>query len=281
VPSPRAERRRLSTVVRLFDPSLASNRFAVVAFLGVLGAAFALDVSGGDDSAAQAAGAALRAALAVFLAWAIARELHPDLPLAATVAAAAALPILLSGEPRLGAVVAMLFAVRVVAGTTGREPAALDLVGLPALAAYSARSPGGVVAGLALAGALALAALQEQPRRPWALASAVAAAVLVVAVAVQQGTIAPDPQAPTALQWGLLGMAAPAAASMLLRCPAPTSVGDLSGMLLSAARLRDARRLAVVAGIVTLGWLGGAGIPALVGLWAAVIGLGLTTAARR
>ncbi len=284
MPSARTERRRLSTTVRLFDPSLASNRFVVLAFLGTLGAVFALQAAGGD-AASRAAGTALGAAFAVFLAWAIARELDPDLPVTASVAAAAALLILLSGEPRLGAVVAVLFAVRIVAGSTGRAPNATDLVWLPAVAAYGALSPGGVPAGLALAGALALGATPPGPARRWALVSALVAAAAVIAVAVDQGTIDPAPQAPSALQWGLLAVAALATISALRRCPAPASVGDLSGERLSAARLRCARRLAAVTAIATVAWLGGPGLAALVGLWAALIGVGLTTgltaAARR
>lgn len=273
--STRVERRRLSTTVRLFDPSLASNRFIIAAFLGVLCAVFAAGTLA-DDTAAEASGDALQAGLVVFLAWAIARELHPDLPVAASVAAVAGLLILQTGEPRLGAVVALLFAVRLVAGTTGRAPNALDLVWLPAVAAYSGLSPGGLVAGLALAGALALAARQPGPSRRRAIAGALVAAAAVTAVAVHQGTIVPDPVAPTALQWGLLAVAAIAAASGLRRGPAPASVGDLSGEPLSATHLRDARRLAVVAAILTLAWLGAPGVPALAGVWAAVIAVGLT-----
>jgi len=275
VPSPPARRRRLTTTVRLFDPSLASNRFVVAAFAGVLTAVLVLRVANSDDTAAQAAGTALAAAFAVFLAWAIARELDPDRPAAASVAMAVALLVLLAGEPRLGAVVALLFAVRIVAGTTGRAPTPLDLVWLPGVAAYGGLSPGGVVAGLALAVALAIDAAPT--RRTPAFASALAAAAGVLAVALARDTIGSDPQAPDTLQWILLAaFALAAAALMLARVAPPAALGDYSRQPLSRARLRDARRLAVIAAIATLGWLGGPAIAALVGLSAAVIAVGLT-----
>jgi len=273
--SPHAERRPPSTTVRLFDPRLASNRFVIVAFCGVLAVVFTVDAAGAG-TASEAAAAALRAAFSVFLAWAIARELDPDRPVAASVAAVLALPILLSGEPRLGAVVAVLFAVRILAGTTGRAPTVLDLLWLPGVAAYGATSPGGVVAGLALAGALAVGGTAPGGRRRAALAAAIVAAGAVVAVGFASSTIGPDPESPTAAQWGLMGLAALAATAALLRVAIPTSPCDLSGEPLSRVRVRNARLLAVAVGVLTLVWLGGAGIPALVGLWAAVIGVGMT-----
>lgn len=279
MPTPRARRQPVTTTVRLFDPSLASNRLVVVAFAVVLAAVFALRLTNDDDTAAQASGTALAAAFAVFLAWAIARELDPDRPAAASVAMAVALLVLLAGEPRLGAVVALLFAVRLVAGTTGRAPTALDLVWLPAVAAYAGLSPGGVVAGLALAVALALDAART--RRVWAFASAAAAAAGVLAVALARETIGPDPHAPHTLQWILLAAFALAAALMLARVAPPVALGDLSREPLSRARLLHARGLAAFAAIATLAWLGGPAIAALVGLSAAVIAVGLTPRASR
>lgn len=274
MPSPRAGRRRLTTTVRLIDPSVASNRLVAAAFAGVLAAMFALRLAGTDDTATQAAGAALAAALAVFLGWAIARELDPDRPVAASVSIAATLVVLLAGEPRLGAVIALLLAVRIVAGTTGRAPTALDLVWLPAVAAYAGLSPGGIVAGLALAVALALDAAST--RRAWSVAAAVAAAAGTLAVAVAGDTIGPDPRAPDALQWILLAAGAFGAALMLARCPPPTSLGDLSREPLSRTRLLRARQLAVAVAIGTLAWLGGPAIAALASLSAAVVAVGLT-----
>lgn len=272
---PHAKRRLLSTTIRLFDPRLASNRFVFVAFCGVLAVVFTVDAAGAGTSS-QAAAAAIGASFSVFLAWAIARELDPDRPVAASAAAVLALPILLTGEPRLGAVVAVLFAVRILAGTTGRAPTALDLLWLPGVAAYGAISPGGVVAGLALAGALALGAAAPGHRRAPALAAAIVAAGAVVGVALARATIGPDPELPTAAQWGVMGLAAFAATAALLRVAIPTSRCDLSGEPLSRVRVRNARLLAVAVGALTLAWLGGAGIPALAGLWAAVLGVGMT-----
>ncbi|MFQ5460981.1 MAG: hypothetical protein ACE5EL_09330, partial [Anaerolineae bacterium] len=104
--------------------------------VAVLGGLWSSVVVGVDPRAAVVAPAASAVAsgAAALLAWAVARELDPDHPLAALWAAALALPlVVIVGFPAWLAVLALLMAVRALNGSTGRRPVALDYVVLAAL----------------------------------------------------------------------------------------------------------------------------------------------------
>lgn len=267
--------RRVSTIVRLFDLRLASNRFVLAAFaVAAVGVAVWRSLDGLAVSAAASLG--IQTGFAVLLSWAIARELDPDRPASATVAAVAGFLISFTGLTNLGAVTALLFAVRVVTRTGGAPPSLLDLLWLPALAAYSARSTGGFLAGLALGGALAWDAREGRGALQWA--SAALAAGLAIGLAVARETLPPEPAAPAVSQWIVL--AAALLALPALRLPPARSVGDISGEPLSGRRLVLGRVLAVAVGAAFLAWLGGGAAPGLVGLWGAVIGIALARATR-
>lgn len=96
-------------MVRLFDLRLPSNRFVLIApVLALVGVA----AFGAGAPAPVPSG--IEAGFTVLLSWALARELDPDEPASATVAAFAGLLILPTGTPSLGAVTTLLFAIRVV-----------------------------------------------------------------------------------------------------------------------------------------------------------------------
>lgn len=269
-------RRRFSTAVRLFDLRLASNRFVLAAFALAL-AGFAAFTAVRGDPLGLAVSRGLEAGFSVLLSWALARELDPDRPASAAAAGIAGFLIFLTGQTNLGAVTALMFAVRLTAGSPGAPPTNVDLVWLPALAAYTSRSSGGFLGGLALAAGMAWDA--EAPARGRQILSAVAAAVLALSLAAVRGTLEPDPVTPTAWQWVVLGVAV--FSLPRLRIPASVSVGDLSGAPLSQARLVRARALGVITGGLIVMWLGGAAAPALVGLWAALIGIAVVRSTRR
>ena len=269
-------RRRLTTAVRWFDLQLPSNRFLFTASgLALIG--FSAYRSAQGDTVGGAVSRGLEAGFSVFLSWALARELDPDRPTSATAAGIAGFLIFLTGPTNLGAVTALLFAVRLVTRTSGAPPANLDLVWLPGLAAYSARSSGGFLAGLALAVALAWGS--EGPDRGRQTLSALAAAGLAIGLAAIRGTIAPRVVVPTPWQWAVFGAAVLSVG--WLRIPPPISVGDLSGEPLNHQRLVAARILAVATGILVGAWLGGAAAPAFVGLWAALVGIAVIRSTSR
>jgi hypothetical protein len=261
-------RRRWSTAYRWFDLRLPSNRF-VVGASGLAALGFAVYRIGQGDTAGAAVSRGLEAGFSVLLSWALARELDPDQPASAVAAGIAGFLIFLTGPTNLGAVTALLFAVRLVAGTPGAPPKTLDLVWLPGLAGYSARSTGGFLAGLALA--LALAGHAEPPHGGRQRLSALSAGALAIGLAAFRDTLAPHAVFPTPWQWVVLGAAL--LSIVWLRIPAAVSVGDLSGEPLDHRRLVRARLLAVATGILVVAWLGGAAAPAFVGLWAAFVGI--------
>ncbi|MFD1730278.1 hypothetical protein ACFSC4_02835 [Deinococcus malanensis] len=112
------------------DLRYPSNRYAAG---GALAAAVTARLLGGSWADALGVGGA------AFLAWATARELDPDHPETATVAlpvAAAAAWMGGPGNPVPG--LAALSAVRVMAGTVGRDPTTVDLAALAGQAGLAA-----------------------------------------------------------------------------------------------------------------------------------------------
>jgi hypothetical protein len=139
---------------RGFDFRYGSNLLIVgvtlLAFLVGLG----LEVA--DNDIADAMSSAINLAATVLLAWAVARELEPDRPQAATgaILLAAALWFAL-GPVHLAAVVLALFAARILVRSTGRPVTNVDIVVILALALYASRTITGWTAGLGVAYALA------------------------------------------------------------------------------------------------------------------------------
>jgi hypothetical protein len=106
-------RRRLSTAYRWFDLRLPSNRFVIAASsLAAIGVA--VYSIGQGDTAGAAISRGLEGGFSVLLSWALARELDPDRPSSAVAAGIAGFLIFLTGPTNLGAVTALLFAVRIV-----------------------------------------------------------------------------------------------------------------------------------------------------------------------
>lgn len=265
---------RITSLVRWLDLRLPSNRFVVLAALVAFGAVLGYELYAGAEMAAGLLEAAL-AAGAIFLAWALGRELDPDEPASAGAATIGAVLLLAGGEPNLAASLSVLVALRIVVRTTGRTPTALDLLFVTGLAAFTARTADGFPASLALPAALLVDHLLAKPRG--ALWAGLAAAVAALAAAFYFGTIIPAPIAPSPLEWGLLGLAA--LAILTLRVPAPRSRDDRRAPL-SRQRLKLATVLAGAVGVATALFAGGHAVWALLPVWAALAAVALTRTAR-
>ena len=151
-------------LLRPFDFSTASNRFVLLATPAVgIAAGITSLVTGSDWGEAFRNG--FGAGGCTFLAWAISRELHPDRPELATVAALLSPLSLLRGDPDLLASGVVLLVCRVVAGTTGRGLRWADLGLIAAVAiplAWRAVGP-----GVLTVSAVALAATLAARERGW------------------------------------------------------------------------------------------------------------------
>ena len=128
-----------TAIGRHFDLRLASNRVAiggtVIAFVVLLVAGWVLD----EFSVLGAAAAAI----AVFIAWAVSRELDPDMPTAATYAMALALGFAVFTTP--GALVSgvVLIGIRFIVGSVGAPLTLLDALSLGLIAGAAMIDPVG------------------------------------------------------------------------------------------------------------------------------------------
>jgi hypothetical protein len=268
--------RHASGLGRPVDLSFATNRWIV----GLTGAVLVLAWvwRGLASEAWLAAGVwAGLAALAMFLAWALARELDPDAELAAFLAAGLMLPLLvLAGLgwlplPDIAALAAVLLAVRVLNRTTGIAATPLDGIAVLGLGLWLALD--GLPVYLAAA-AVALVVDGLLPplsgRRVLVATAAVAVTVVIVLIFAQE---------PPGLQLGLLPIVAALAIAALFGTSLHATgdlnaVGDETGEPLSTLRVRAGQMLALAVGLAAVVWTGSAGMVALLPLWTAMVALG-------
>jgi hypothetical protein len=271
----------ISGVARPLDPGYPSNRWIGIVTLAVLALAW-LGRGAVTGDWLAAAGWAVVGAVAVFLAWALARELDPDAEgaafTAAGIMAAALLAAGASGAalPDLAALFVLLLATRVLNRTSGLGASVADGIGLLALGLWltTQGQPLYLVAGAA---ALLLdGLLPPRARRRLMVGGAALAVAAVIAAAAPQpfAPAVPHPLAPT---WLPL-LAALAAALLLLPSVRAAgrmqSTGDATGAPLRPARVRAGQGLALATGLIAVLLQGAAGLFALLPLWAASAGVG-------
>ena len=257
-----------TSLARAVDPRYSSNRLvvagSVIAALVAVGAS-ALDIDLGFGP--------LSAALAVFLSWAVARELDPDRPISAALAMPAAFVFLLAlGEASLIVGTALLLASRVTSGTVGADLRLLDLLAVVGLSGLLATQPVGLV-GIALL--LAAVMISEWPSRRVMVAAFFSVATFAI-VWVLSGT---------ELAWGTPDVAdwtslvvTLVAAALIIPTPRVTSQTDRRTGTVDRSRVTVARLLVGLAVVAAFGVAGGIGIQAVAPIaGAALVG----TAARR
>ncbi len=237
---------RHSALARLIDVRYASNRFVVMA--AVLGGMVAFSyrwISDGADPFLWA----FRVGAATFLGWAIARELDPDHPVSAGVAAIVAAGAVAFGAPEIGAVAGFLIAFRIAARTTGMSAHPWELALVVGFAGYLAAGPASWPAAIALVGALWIDGGHAHVPHPPARIAAIVAAFVVIAVAVF--TFPADVSADGGwLALALLLAGAVLAGVAAARLRTPTSTGDRDRQPLSRGRVAQARALAGIALVV-------------------------------
>lgn len=260
----------ISGISRLIDVRHPSNLFVVVAAVAAGAAAVAWRYFGpGDDILRWG----ILSGGAVFLAWAIAREIDPDRPIGASVGALLALPLLAYGAPSLAAAAGVLLATRIAARTTGRSPTGVDAVVLIGLGAYLGRSPETWPAALIVVAALVVDRhLHDGPRSSSWMAGGVLLASIGAALVA-----APDVVWERLSRSGgmLLALSLIAGAWLLGRTRTPVSVCDVYGRPLHAPRLLSARVLGLVGLTVPAIALGAQGLAAMTIPAAAYIGVAI------
>jgi len=259
-----------SALVRPFDSGVASNRFIllVTPLTGVVAGVVSM-------AAGEGLGEAWRRGVsgggAAFLSWAIGRELDPDRPSTACVAASLGPWLILIGSPDLLGAALTLLTVRMVAGTTGRWPTQADAVVMViATAAVAARPTGTGFAAVAVLG-VAVAAIYEPRARSRMLIGAAAMASAGAGAAWWAGRSPTGPTTPgdAALVLFIAGVAAAGLSVVLLRrVAAPTDRAH--GGTVSTARVRLARVIVAAAALGAWLWAGDSGVLAAAPLWTAL-----------
>lgn len=216
----------------------------------------------------MAASRASNLALSAFLGWALARELDPDDPSSATLAAVAA-PILTwwAGPTTVAAMAALLILTRLVARTTGKAPTGFDQVVLVILGLWASRSLSGWLLALGLSFAVA-----RDVRLPGSTSRLQLITALAIGfastISLALSTPAPDRDWTVALL-AFTAIALLSGATLRITRP-PTSTGDLTGSPLDVTRIRSARRHVVMlcaAACLVLGASAAVGlVPALAAL---------------
>ncbi len=255
---------RLTSTARNLDPRLPNHRVWMLA--AVAGAALTVALGQGEG----ATGRAFRGGLAVFLAWAIARELDPDETRTANLAALLAIGAvgLLGAGNALPGVLILLTA-RLVVRSTGNPPTFVDhFVILPAWSFFAAGTVSGWLAGLILAFAVARDHRLPSPAPPRSLISAFLISAIASGGVLLKDAFAPGWETPGAPEVALALIGLVAGAS--LRGYIPAAKADLTGEALDPFRLQSARRhILVGAGLATL--VGGsAGTVEMAPVWVAL-----------
>ena len=259
--------RKFDSLIRLLDFRLASNRFAVLASVLAGAAVFGYQIYDGAGFA-DAAVAGVAPGLGVFASWAIARELHPDDPRAATVACVVATGLLFIGFPALGVCFGILFAARIAARTVGQSLTPLDLVVLIGFAFYLATDAVGVPAAAGLGVAMILDARLPQPAPRTVQAAGFLAILAALAGAIFFANF--EWEVPVIAEWAVVG----AVTGALIGTPIPEPVTtDDRHKPLNRERLEKATWLAAGIGFLTFVVVGGPAAGKLGPLWAALVGV--------
>lgn len=249
--------RKLSDIThigRVIDLRLPSNRILFLVPAGAALVLFGLDTTHLARAFAGALGSAA--------AWMLARELDPDRPHAATIAAVTApISTLIFGAPAPAALFVTMLTARILTRTTGFPPRTTDYAVVAVGAVLIADTPWGWAAGILLAFAVVRdAALPGDPPLNaglWGAALAIGV-TLRAALGDRLGDwVVPEPGAVAVLVLGLVGAA-------IVVQPIPVlSLGDWTRTPLEPRRVREAALFSVLtAGLAVLAG-GQAGVVAM------------------
>jgi hypothetical protein len=259
-----------STIGRPVDFSYPTNRaIAILTLLVMVAAALYQGLTGVSWSESLLWG--LQAGLAVFLAWALGREVDPDMALAAFVGAGLTLIGLFAwGLPDLGLLFWSLLALRVVNRTTGLPATLLDSLGLLGLGIWQTfgGNPGyGALTALVF---LIDVWLDPENRREWIFA---ALALIATIIALVTGAATWPGERFSWLAVGIAMGLSTLFLPVISRTPPVTSQCDRTDERINSLRVQAGQVLAALAGIEMALWGGMTGLLNAYALWAVILGV--------
>jgi hypothetical protein len=261
-----------SNIGRTLDWNVPSNRQIIIFTLAMI-LLFGILELANAASFPQAARVALGAGVACFLAWAIGREIEPDYPSSAAIAAfLTALGLLVVVDlPYLLPLGALLIGLRILSRSTGLPPRLMDYVPLVVITSLSIYIDNLPPLGVIISAVFASDALLPPPDRRNGL---LFAGLMLVITAIL-GLVAGLPGATSTLQSIALigvGMVSLLYLIAILWRPGPlAAVGDFTGEPLHRSRVLAAQVLALALALVAFVWLGNLGLIALLPLWAVLL----------
>jgi hypothetical protein len=213
------------------------------------------------------------AGLAVFLTWALGRELDPDHNLSAFVGAGLVLIVLLLvGATSLLLILWLLLVLRLVNRTTGLPAKPLDSLGVLGLGAWLTWQ-GYWMVGLVTSVAFLLDGLLPPPLRRQLFVSSLALLATVI-LSIFHGGMAME-SGPTMLVVVFSIVVAGLFLPVIAITREVEAVGDATGEVLNPRRVQAAQVVALLTAILFAWWAGASGLITLLPLWAAMIGVGL------
>jgi hypothetical protein len=262
----------ITALGRPIDPSYPTNRAIVIlALAGAIAGTILRLLSGAVllESALWGMGVGF----ALFLTWALGRELDPDHGLSAFVGAGLVLiTLLLFDSPSLLVVFWLLLLLRLVNRTAGLPAKPLDSLAVLGLGTWLAWQ-GYWMVGLVTTVAFLLDGLLSPPLKSHLFVSGLAFVATVI-LSVFRGDIAME-SGPTTV----VVIASVVMAGLFLVVIATSrelqAVGDATGRPLNPRRVQAGQVLALLTALLFAWWAGASGVVALLPLWAAMIGVGL------
>lgn len=262
----------ITAVARPIDPNYPTNRaIALLAMLVMVGAAISRLVSG--VALIQGALWGVSGGLAVFLAWALGRELDPDHDLSAFVGTGLMLISLLFFElPNLLVLFWVLVLLRIVNRTVGLPARIVDSLLILGLGGWLTWQRNWMY-GLMTAVAFLLDARLSPPHSRHSLFAGVALLVTFSALIFGGSLLG---QGELSLPTALALLAASALfVPVIVASRALRTLSDETPKPLNPRRVQAAQVLALLTAIQVAGWDGVPGVASLMPLWATILGVSL------
>ena len=263
---------KITAIARPIDSNYPTNRaIALLALAVIVGGTVLRLIAGANFMQSISWGVA--AGLAVFLAWALARELDPDHALSAFVAAGLALIGLFFFDlPGLTVLFWMIILLRIVNRTAGLPATILDSLLVLGIGSWLTLQ-GNWVYGLMTALAFLLDSQLSPPHRRHLLFAAIALLVTVM-LFFFDGSMPRVGESSPAIVLAVLVMSALFVPVIIVSRKLKT-VGDQTNEPLDPRRVQAAQGIALLTGILRAWWNGYPGLVSFMPLWAAMVGTSL------